>query len=239
MFRAAILAALSTAAAASASDLPPGFEESVVLDGLASPASFDFFPDGRMLLSERVAGELRVAVESPPGSGQWSLDPEPYAAFDVPKVNGVPTAHRSSGVRGFAFDPDFQANGFVYVFYMRHNPRQNRVVRIRQDPNDPSRALPGETVLLDLPFNGSAASGSHNGGALRFGADGMLYVTTGDGWSGGDGVQSLSTFTGKVLASGPTARSRRTTPSTPRRATPTARSTRSACAIPTRSRSTR
>ena len=188
---------------ASAGDLPPGFAEATILDGLESPASFDFTPDGRIMFSERVAGHLRIATETPAGSGQWTIDPEPYATFDIPKQNGAPIAHRSSGVRGFEFDPDFLTNGFVYVFYMQDNPRQNRVVRIQQDPSDPSRALPGETVLLDLPFNSSSASGSHNGGALRFGADGMLYITTGDGWSGGDSVQSLATFTGKVLRIAP------------------------------------
>lgn len=185
--------------AGQAGALPDGFTRSTILEGLDSPASFDFAPDGRIFVTERVRGHLRVATETAPGSGQWQVDPQPYATFDVPTSGGVPSAHRSSGVRGFAFDPDFDSNGYVYVFYMKDNPRQNRVVRIRQDPADPSRALPGETLLLELPFNASGASGSHNGGALRFGPDGMLYITTGDGWSGGDPVQSLDTFTGKLL----------------------------------------
>lgn len=190
-------------APAHAGDLPPGFVEATILDGLESPASFDFTPNGRIMFSERVAGHLRIATESPVGSGQWTIDPAPYATFDTPKQNGAPLAHRSSGVRGFEFDPDYLTNGYVYVFYMKDNPRQNRVVRIREDPSDPSRALPGETVLLELPFNSSSASGSHNGGALRFGPDGMLYVTTGDGWSGGNPVQTLTTWTGKVLRIAP------------------------------------
>lgn len=198
---ATILAASSLLGPATAplptADLPVGFAESIVLEGLESPSALDFTPDGRLMVSERVAGHLRLAEETP--AGTWQLLAQPFATFDIPKENGAPTAHRSSGVRGFAFDPDFASNGFVYVFYMQDNPRQNRVVRIQRDPANPDRALPGETLLLELPFNGSAASGSHNGGALRFGPDGMLYVTTGDGWSGGDGVQSLSTFTGKVL----------------------------------------
>ncbi len=178
-------------------DLPTGFRETTILEGLESPAALDFTPSGQIMFSERIAGHLRLAEEAP--GGAWNVLPTPFATFDVPKVNGSPAAHRSSGVRGFAFDPDYANNGYVYVFYMKDNPRQNRVVRIQRDPADPQRALPGETLLLELPFNSSAASGSHNGGALRFGADGLLYITTGDGWSGGDGVQSLSTFTGKVL----------------------------------------
>ena len=191
------LCGLMGASTAAANDLPAGFQEATVLQGLESPAAFDFTPDGRIMFNERIAGRLRIASEN--SSGQWQIQSEPFATFDVPSVNGVPTAHRSSGVRGFAFDPNYASNGYIYVFYMKNNPRQNRVVRIRRDPSNPNRALPGETLLLELPFNGSSASGSHNGGALRFGSDGMLYITTGDGWSGGDGVQSLSTFTGKVL----------------------------------------
>lgn len=182
---------------AAAYELPTGFQESVVLEGLESPAAFDFTPDGRIMFAERIEGRLRIASETSPG--QWQVESQPFATFDVPKEGGVPTEHRSSGLRGFAFDPDYASNGYLYVFYMKDNPRQNRVVRIRRDPSNPNRALPGETLLIDLPFNASGASGSHNGGALRFGQDGMLYITTGDGWSGGDGVQSLSTFTGKVL----------------------------------------
>ncbi|MGI9333572.1 MAG: LamG-like jellyroll fold domain-containing protein, partial [Gammaproteobacteria bacterium] len=59
-----------------------------------------------------------------------------------------------------------------------------------------------EELLIELPFNASKSSGSHNGGALEFGADDKLYVTTGDGWSGGDPVQSLDTYTGKLLRIG-------------------------------------
>ncbi len=185
------------ASTAALNDPPAGFQEATILQGLQSPAAFDFTPDGRIMFNERIAGHLRIASEN--GSGQWQIESQPFATFDVPKVGGVPAAHRSSGVRGFAFDPNYASNGYVYVFYMKDNPRQNRVVRIRRDPSNPNRALPGETLLIELPFNSSSASGSHNGGALRFGPDGMLYITTGDGWSGGDGVQSLSTFTGKVL----------------------------------------
>ncbi|MEO1511183.1 MAG: PQQ-dependent sugar dehydrogenase, partial [Planctomycetota bacterium] len=125
--------------------------------------------------------------------------------FDIPKnAGGEPERHRSSGLRDVAFDPDFANNGFVYAVYMKNNPRHNRVVRITQDPSDASRALPGsEVLLLGMPFNSSASSGSHNGAAIDFGSDGRLYVTTGDGWNGGDPVQSLATYTGKVFRINP------------------------------------
>ena len=59
-----------------------------------------------------------------------------------------------------------------------------------------------EQNVFDLPFNNTQSSGSHNGGAIEFGSDDKLYITTGDGWEGefeGDPIQSLTSFTGKVL----------------------------------------
>lgn len=190
---------LGSVAWSEAINLPTGFVDEVVIGAIESPAGFDFAPDGRLFFSERITGTLRTAAYDAP-SDTWTVEATPYAFFDVPvDGGGAPEAHRSAGLRDFAFDPAFASNGYVYVFYMKHNPRQNRVVRIQQDPFDARQALPGETLLLDVPFNSTSSSGSHNGGAVDFGADGRLYVATGDGWNGGDGVQSLSTYTGKIF----------------------------------------
>lgn len=196
----AVLAVLPAAARA---DLPTGFEQRLVIDGLADPATMAFAPDGRLFIGERIAGRLRIAQHDP-GGDTWTLNPTPFYTFDIPKdAGGNPVRHRSSGLRGFAFDPDFANNGYVYAYYMKHDPRHNRVVRIRASDGNPDVADPGEMLLIELPFNATESSGSHNGGAVIFGADGMLCVTTGDGWNGGDAVQSLSTFTGKVLRIAP------------------------------------
>lgn len=179
-------------------DPPAGFEESIVISGLQDPSTMAFAPDGRLFIAERIVGRLRVANYDD-ATGTWSLNTDPFYSFDIPNNGGTPTRHRSSGLRGFAFDPDFATNGYVYCFYMKHDPRHNRVVRLQADPANPDIALPGETLLFEMPFNDSDSSGSHNGGAVVIGADNKLFVTTGDGWNGGDNVQSLSTFTGKLF----------------------------------------
>lgn len=180
-------------------DLPAEFEQELVVAGLADPSTMAFSPDGRLFIAERVVGRLRVAVRNE-STGVWTLNAEPFYTFDIPKDGGgQPEAHRSSGIRGFAFDPAFESNGYVYAFYMKDQPRHNRVVRIQADPGDPDVALPAETTLFEMPFNGTESSGSHNGGALIVGDDGYLYVSTGDGWNGGDNVQSLTTYTGKIF----------------------------------------
>lgn len=175
-------------------EIPEKFEDVLVLDQLIDPASMAFAPDGRLFFGERITGNLRTASYDA-ASDQWVLHPNPFYTFDVPTER-----HRSAGLRGIAFDPDFPNNGFIYIFYMAHNPRHNRVVRIQADPSNPHQALQNtETVLMKVPFNGTSSSGSHNGGDMLFGQDGKLYFTTGDGWNGGDDVQQLDTYTGKVF----------------------------------------
>lgn len=184
-------------------DLPDNFENLQILDRLNEPDHFVFSPDGRLFISERITGRLLVAKYDRTRA-TWSLNAEPFHTFDVPKNSqDQPEARRSAGLRGVAFDPNFDENGFVYAFYMKDDALQNRVVRLKAAAN-PDLADPafGEELLIDLPFNATLASGSHNGGALEFDDDGKLFITTGDGWTGdfeGDPVQSLSSFTGKVL----------------------------------------
>lgn len=182
--------------------LPEGFVDQQVLAGLDEPATLAFSPDGRLFVGERITGRLLVATRS---GDTWTLGATPFHVFDVPKNgDGTPARHRSSGLRDIAFDPDFVNNGWLYAFVMQNNPRHNHVVRIQASTADPSIADPSTLEqLIELPFNATGSSGSHNGGGLEFGADGQLYITTGDGWSGGDSVQSLSTWTGKVLRLAP------------------------------------
>lgn len=179
---------------------PEGFATRKVLNGLKDPASMRFTPDGtRLFISERVSGRLRVAIPDPK-SDRWLLNPTPFHTFDIPKdTGGNPQRHRSRGLRGFTFDPNFEKNGYLYAFHTANNPRHNRVVRIQASAGDRDISADGsETVLMDLPFGASSSSGSHNGGAMEFGTDGKLYFTTGDGWNGGDPVQSLTSHTGKL-----------------------------------------
>lgn len=185
-------------------DLPPNFINEQILGNLAEPDSLEFSPDGRIFISERVTGKLRVATYNVT-TDTWQLKPEPFYIFDVPKdEDGNPAGHRSAGLRNITFDPDFAQNGYIYAFYMPNHDRHNRVVRIKANAENPNVADVdfGEELVLRLPFNDQISTGSHNGGAIAFGNDGKLYITTGDGWEGdypGDPVQSLSTFTGKVL----------------------------------------
>lgn len=100
------------------------------------------------------------------------------------------------GLLGLAFAPDYATSGRFYIYYTRGEPRRSTLSRFvaHGATADPA----SEQVLLSIPEPFS----NHNGGALAFGPDGMLYVAVGDGGSGGDPMgygQRLDTLHGKIL----------------------------------------
>ena len=103
------------------------------------------------------------------------------------------------GLLGLAFHPKFKENGFFYVNYTKDNPRETIVSRFKASSADASTVEPGSEVIL---FRFNQPYSNHNGGKLQFGPDGYLYVSTGDGGSGGDPQnhgQNKQSWLGKIL----------------------------------------
>ncbi|MEX2011232.1 MAG: PQQ-dependent sugar dehydrogenase [Chloroflexota bacterium] len=102
------------------------------------------------------------------------------------------------GLLGLAFHPSFPDDPRFFLYYTDLDGRQVvsswRVPAASADEADPG----SETVLLRM----DDFAANHNGGALAFGPDGMLYISTGDGGGGGDpqgNGQKLDTLLGKIL----------------------------------------
>lgn len=103
-------------------------------------------------------------------------------------------------VYGLALHPKFATNGHFYVVYIvdpsKEEPRGTRLSRFTAK-GDPPKADPStEKVILEWP------SGGHNGGCMRFGPDGYLYIATGDGSGIADQLetgQNLGDLLGSIL----------------------------------------
>ncbi|WAC75255.1 lectin [Roseateles sp. SL47] len=136
-------------------------------------------PDGQLLYSRR---DVRDVVRLNPTTG------EKTALGAMPNAAGT---DGEGGVMGLAASPTFPASDpWLYIMYT--TPNDNRVVRVKY--------VNGTLDLssLQVLLSGIARNKYHNGGRLRYGPDGKLYVATGDAQNG-DYAQNTSHLSGKVL----------------------------------------
>lgn len=184
ILRSVVVFALSFIAAhVKAATLPSGFTETRVAAGLASPTAMTFSPDGRLFVCEQ-GGRLRVIKNG-------TLLSQPFMTLSV-------NSSGERGLLGVAFDPNFESNSYIYVYYTTaSSPIHNRVSRFTASAANPDVVAAGsEQILLDLPNLSSATN--HNGGAIHFGADGHLYIAVGDN-AAPSNAPLLTTTLGKVL----------------------------------------
>jgi glucose/arabinose dehydrogenase len=159
---------------------PPGFAEVQIANGINTPTVLAFTPDGRILICEQ-SGKIRLIKDGVLQS----------TAFLQLSVNS--TGER--GLIGLAIDPDFENNQFFYVYYtVPVSPMHNRISRFTADGD---AVVPGSEVVV-LELDNLSTATNHNGGAIRFGADGMLYVAIGENATPAN-AQNLDTYLGKFL----------------------------------------
>jgi glucose/arabinose dehydrogenase len=165
---------------ASATTLPAGFTETTVASGIASPTAMAIAPDGRIFVCSQT-GALRVIKNG-------VLLGTPFVTLSVDSTG-------ERGLLGVAFDPNFNFNHYIYLYYtVPGTPAHNRVIRFTAN---------GDVVVSDsgrviLELNSLSTATNHNGGAVHFGLDGKLYIAVGDN-ANGSNAQNLGNLLGKIL----------------------------------------
>jgi glucose/arabinose dehydrogenase len=151
--------------------LPPGFTETTLASGFSSPTAMDFSPDGRLFVLEQ-AGNVKLV----------HADGTTWTALHL----AVDSAGER-GLLGIAFDPNYSTNHFAYLYYTNPNAgaaawatgEHNQLSRFTVGDADPQHpTFTSEAPILD--WNNLSAATNHNGGAIHFGSDGMLYAGAGD-----------------------------------------------------------
>lgn len=178
----------------------PSLSHTTVLTGLESPWDMAFLDDGTMFYTEKCLG---LSVRLPSGDtnpllGMTGTDGYPSTQDDL-------FCEGQAGMQGVAVDPEFAENRYIYVYSTSSMtaPGSNRLMRLTvnddftevADRTDIVEDVPYKPEATDHPFGGP---GAHNGGRVRFGPDGYLYLTTGDTHNG-EVPQSPTLLGGKVL----------------------------------------
>lgn len=154
-------------------------EIKVLSTNLSIPWDIAHLPDGDFLITERT-GTLALIGKEGGVVGRAA----------VPKVVAV----GEGGLLGIALHLDFSNNNYLYIYrtVSAGSDYKNQVVRFQYQPTD--HTLADEKIILDNIPAGSV----HNGGALSFGPDGYLYITTGD--TGNTALApNLNSLSGKIL----------------------------------------
>lgn len=159
-----------------------GFIQQQVSNELVSPTCLAIAPDGRIFITEK-GGNLRVMQDG-------ELIGTPFLTLQVDE-------HGERGLGSVALDPDFEKNGYIYVYYSVYNKNFNRLSRFTANGN---LAIPNSEKIL---MNFDKLDGTiHNSGAMRFGKDGTLFITTGDGVSSANS-QDPESLLGKMIRINP------------------------------------
>ncbi|EAP97633.1 putative oxidoreductase [Janibacter sp. HTCC2649] len=163
----------STPSPSSSGAIPAG-SPSNVTTGLDVPWAVAFLPDGDALVTLRDKGEvLRVTP-----TGQTS---------SLGTIDGV-NADGEGGLLGVAVSPTFATDQTVHFYFTSAN--DNRIVRTTLGADGFGSTT---TVLTGIP-----KAGNHNGGRIKWGPDGFLYVGTGDA-AQSNRAQERDNLGGKIL----------------------------------------
>lgn len=149
------------------------------IGGLQLPWSTVFLPDGTAIISERDSAELK------------SVQDGSIAVLGI--IPGV-VPGGEGGLLGLAVSPDYGSDGLLYAYFT--SQADNRIARFTL-----TRPEPAGSLKLGSPetiFSGIPKASTHNGGRIRFGPDGNLYVGTGDSQRR-DQPQDRNALGGKIL----------------------------------------
>jgi glucose/arabinose dehydrogenase len=135
------------------------FVDTAFASGLNQPTCIAWAPDGSNRLFVSLKTQGIGIIEN------GTLKTPIFAPIDA-------FTNSECGVLGLAFDPDYATNHYVYVFVTVSNTEQQILRFTDQNGQDIQRT----TILANLPTAGI----NHDGGALGFGPDGMLYFAIGD-----------------------------------------------------------
>jgi glucose/arabinose dehydrogenase len=164
---------------------PPGYRDEPWGGTIANTTAMEFAPDGRLFVLTQ-SGVVRII------DADGNLLPTPAISLPVRESS-------ESGLLGIALDPAFASNQYVYLYYTTTPaPYINQISRFVMTGNMIDPGSRAEIIQL------GPGGGLHQGGAIHFGADGMLYAGRGENGTGTN-AQRIDNLLGKLIRIDPAA----------------------------------
>jgi glucose/arabinose dehydrogenase len=151
----------------------PKFDVEKLTEGFSFAVKMAFLPDGRLLVTEKETGHVRLI------NADFTLQPEPVVDVAV-------NSFKERGLMGVAVHPAVAQNGYVYLYYTasstgKDSTQPDEIDDIRIVRFQLGDALGTATANVDTLISLPARPGPyHNGGCMQFGPDGKLYVSQGE-----------------------------------------------------------
>jgi glucose/arabinose dehydrogenase len=146
------------------------------------PWGLAFLPNGHGIYTNR---DAQTVIDLSPTGQKVNLG----------KVPGVSGTNGEGGLLGLELDPAFASNHWVYIYHTTSG--DNRVIRVKLNGNKLDFST-SQVILKGLERNKF-----HDGGRLRFGPDGKLYIGVGDAENPAGNPQNTSRLNGKILRINP------------------------------------
>lgn len=172
-------------------DPPPTTAPLEPLLGLAAEIIAEGF-DQPILVTSAPGGDALYVVERE--GLVWKLDAgirgeEPFLDLR----DQLLSSSIEQGLLGLAFHPDYAANGRLFAYWTDQQGDSVLGQFIVTEPD----AVDASTLEVVLQVEQPAER--HNSGMILFGPDGLLYLSLGDGGSGGSTAQDTSNLLGSIL----------------------------------------
>jgi glucose/arabinose dehydrogenase len=154
--------------------------------GFTNPVEITHAGDSRLFVLQQ-EGQIRIL------NADGTINSTPFL-----NITAIISSGGERGLLGLAFHPEYDSNGYFYVYYNNANGGTT-VARYTRSTADADVA-DASSVMIILTMQQPEAN--HNGGCLRFGPDGYLYIAKGDGGGGGDpnnNGQNINSLLGKIL----------------------------------------
>ncbi|CAN5586750.1 hypothetical protein BH10BAC2_BH10BAC2_20320 [soil metagenome] len=163
--------------------------------GFDAPMDIANCGDSRLFIAERL-GKI------------WIVDslgnkmPQPFLDITDIVFTVYPNDYDERGLLGFTFHPNYPDSPYLYINYTGHDS-DSHISRFTMNPDNPNKAMRHSKLdIISVNQPADPAYLNHKGGSIKFGPDGYLYSSFGDGGSANDpfnNAQNPRILLGKMI----------------------------------------